>query len=59
MTCVALNEAEEAADAADAAKKAAQWVADHPWAVIGTLIVIAGVVYIVVNIGGPLVLVAI
>jgi RHS repeat-associated protein len=55
MACLAENAAEQVADAA---KQAAQWLADHPAAVVGTIVVIAGVVMVVtVTGGGALVLV--
>jgi RHS repeat-associated protein len=54
MECELANEAERAAEAA---KQVAQWVRDHPYAAIGTLVLIAGVIYIVVNIAGLIILV--
>ena len=42
--------------AAEAARQAAKWLADHPWVLVGTIILISGVLFIVVVVGGGLVL---
>jgi hypothetical protein len=56
MACIGSNAVEKTFEAID---DAAHWLAEHPEVVVGTLVVVAGVVMVVtLGPGGALVLVA-